>query len=257
MECGDRKWRDLTQLRSRAASIFGAVGGNRAEAFGARDQDRPKMVLQWESTVTRRRDPFMTALESLQTRAEQGLYVPGSPVVILDEARRLGLSTTPVREALVWLCGYGLIERSPMGGFLAPRLDPAIVKGRFAFRLLCVLNSLTAAGRTQGREQGLNGLGQPDRDLGEHMLRAVRSTGNAALVDAYQRVCRQLIQLASAERRLFRDIDAEQAAIVDLFEGSDVGLADALGLYHRRRMEAAPLLILEAEAERGASPRSE
>lgn len=207
--------------------------------------------------MTRRRDPFMMALESLRTRAEQGVYVPGSPVVILEEARRLKLSTTPVREALVWLCGYGLVERSPTGGFLAPRLDPAIVRDRFAFRLQCVVNSLTREGQTRGREQGLNGSGQADRDLADHMLRAVQSTGNAALGDAFQRVCRQLVQLASAERRLFTDLETEQGSLIRLFETSGADLPRALAAYHQRRIEAAPLLILEAEAERGSSPRVE
>ncbi len=207
--------------------------------------------------MTRRRDPFATALESLRSRAEQGLYMPGSPVVILDEARRLNISTTPVREALVWLCGYGLIERSPTGGFLAPRLDAATVKDRFAFRLQCVLNSLSGAGRTQGREQGLNGSDHPGRDLAAHLLRAVKSTGSAALVDAYQRVCRQLAQLSSAERRLFRDLDSEEDVLAALFEDPASDLVPALVAYHQRRIEAAPLLILEAEAERGATPRVE
>lgn len=202
--------------------------------------------------MTRRRDPFMMALDSLRTRAEQGVHVPGAPIVILDEARRLNLSTTPVREALVWLCGYGLVERSPTGGFLAPRLEPAIVRDRFAFRLQCVVNSLTQAGRSPGGDQGLNGPDQGDRDMDGHMVRAVMGTGNAALIDAYQRVCRQLVQLAAAERRLLPDLEAEQAAVVRLFETSDARLPEALARYHQRRIEAAPLLILEAEAARGA-----
>ena len=207
--------------------------------------------------MTRRRDPFFMALESLRSRTEQGAYVPGSPVVISEEARRLNLSNTPVREALIWLCGYGLLERSPMGGFLAPRLDPAVVRDRYAFRLQCVLISLTDAGRTQGREQGLNGSGHGDLGVADHMLRAVRSTGNASLVDAYLRVCRQLVQLASAERRLFKDYDEEATGLVTLFGSlTGDGLSAALTAYHRRRIEAAPLLVLEAEAERGA-PRSE
>lgn len=210
-----------------------------------------------ETIMTRRRDPFMMALESLRARSEEGVYVPGAPVVILEEARRLNLSTTPVREALVWLCGYGMIERSPMGGFLAPRLDPAVVRDRYAFRLQCVLISLTGAGRTQGREQGLNGAGHSGLGPAEHMLRAVRSTGNGSLIDAYLRVCRQLVQLASAERRLFRDFDAEAAALAALFEAPDgarlpESLPEGLTAFHRRRVEAAPLLVLEAEAERGA-----
>jgi len=173
-------------------------------------------------------------------------------VTILDEARRLNLSTTPVREALVWLCGYGLIERSPMGGFLAPRLDPAIVRDRFIFRLQCVVGSLTSTGQSQARDQGLIGVDQTPRGLDAAMLRAVRGNGNAALIDAYVRVCRQLIQLGPAEVRLFPDLLEEEAALVRLFDSAHDDLADALEQYHRRRIEAAPLLVLEAEAARSA-----
>lgn len=54
----------------------------------------------------RKHDPFTLALESLRARAEQGSFTPGAPVVIIEEARRLNLSATPVREALGWLCGF-------------------------------------------------------------------------------------------------------------------------------------------------------
>ncbi|MGE7197534.1 hypothetical protein [Brevundimonas sp.] len=204
--------------------------------------------------MARRRDPFMLARESLRSRAEQGVYVPGSPVVIMDEARRLNLSTTPVREALVWLCGYGLIERSPTGGFLAPRLDRAIIRDRYAFRLQCVVQSLTGAVDGGSSDQALRGTHDAGPDLPGHMLQAVKRTGNAALVDAYQRVCSQLIQLQAAEKRLFGDIVDEAGRIVLQFDqpriAADVSLVEALAAYHRRRIEAAPLLMLEVEAGR-------
>lgn len=205
--------------------------------------------------MTRRRDPFPMALESLRSRAEAGVYVPGSPVVIMDEARRLNLSTTPVREALVWLSGYGLIERSPTGGFLAPRLDRAIIRDRYAFRLQCVVQSLTGGGGGASSEQALRGTRDSGRDLRGHMLRAVKRTGNAALVDAYQRVCSQLVHLEAAETRLFGDMEEETSRIIDQFGQpwavSASSLVEALTAYHQRRIEAAPLLMLEVEAGRG------
>ncbi|WP_052516809.1 MULTISPECIES: GntR family transcriptional regulator [Brevundimonas] len=74
----------------------------------------------------------------MREAAETGGYAPGRPIVIIDEARRLGLSTTPVREALAWLCGEGVIERGPAGGFLARRLDAGAVRDRYGFRLACL-----------------------------------------------------------------------------------------------------------------------
>ena len=207
--------------------------------------------------MTRRRDPFMMALESLRSRAEQGVYVPGSPVVIMDEARRLNLSTTPVREALVWLSGYGLIERSPTGGFLAPRLDRAIIRDRFALRLQCVVHSVASEADGQAENSGRRGTSESGGDLAGRMLRTVKMTGNAALVDAYQRVCSQLLQLRTAELRLFGDLEEEASRVLGWFDqpraAARSGLVEALTAYHLRRIDAAPLLMLEAEAGRGGS----
>lgn len=198
----------------------------------------------------RKHDPFTLTLESLRARAEQGAFTPGAPVVIIEEARRLKLSATPVREALGWLCGFGLIERAPLGGFLAPRLDAALVRDRFAFRLLCLTTSLRG-GDPASRSVVRGGGQRTCRSLSDHMLRAVRTTGNAALVDAYERMNSTLLQLAEAERRLFEDFDHEAAALVGLFKrSSGTDLIDALTAYHQRRMNAAPSLILEAEAGR-------
>ncbi len=205
--------------------------------------------------MTRRRDPFTQALESLRTRAEAGVFAPGRPVVIIDEARRLRLSTTPVREALAWLCGYGLIERAPMGGYLAPRLDPATVRTRLAFRLHCLSISLNGASQSHGRSLALNGHDDVRHTLLDHMLRAVKGTGNAALVDAYERVASQLMLLGPAERRLFQDADTEAAELVRLFEAPPgSGLPETIAAYHQRRIEAAPMLVLELEAQREPPP---
>nr|WP_303694512.1 GntR family transcriptional regulator [Brevundimonas subvibrioides] len=205
--------------------------------------------------MNRKHDPFTQALESLRARAEQGAFTPGAPVVIIEEARRLGLSPTPVREALGWLCGFGLMERAPMGGFLAPRLDPALVRDRLAFRLVCLETSLNGLDRAPRPVDRGSRPSPVCRSLAEQMLRAVRSTGNAAMVDAYQRVNSQLVQFAGVERQVFGNVDEEADALVRLFKQSTSSdLVEALAVYHNRRMDAAPLLILEAEAGRAVRP---
>lgn len=208
--------------------------------------------------LNRKHDPFTQALESLRARAEQGAFTPGAPVVIIEEARRLGLSPTPIREALGWLCGFGLMERAPMGGFLAPRLDAALVRDRFAFRLFCLETSLNGLDRSHRSVDRGSRPSSVRRSLADHMLRTVRSTGNAAMVDAYQRVNSLLGQLAGIERQVFPNIDEEAEALVRLFKQStNSDLVEALTAYHHRRMHAAPLLILEAEAGRDLrSPES-
>lgn len=200
--------------------------------------------------MNRRHDPFTLALASLRARLETGVHVPGGPIVILDEARRLRLSTTPVREALGWLCGFGLVERGPTGGFLAPRLDPQTLRDRLAFRLHCLTAGLGPDGGLQIPD-GFTPRTEAGPDPDDLMAWLVRSTGNAALMEAYDRVASQLVLFQTAEQRLFDDHEAEARALVGRFrDPNGQGLGPALAAYHRRRMAAAPLLIMEVESGR-------
>lgn len=203
--------------------------------------------------MPRARDPFSLALETIRDRALRGVYGPGAPIVIIEEARRLNLSTTPVREALAWLCGEGLLERAPRAGYLAPRLDAAMLRDRFWIRLRTLATSLelttdlVAPASPSTETLTENGVS----DLFDHLARA---TGNRALVEAFRRVDAQLRMLGDAESRVFPDADAEAAHLARLGrEGARRELAEAIDLYHRRRMDASALLVLEVE-RRGSRP---
>ena len=58
----------------------------------------------------RQRDPFGEAVTAVRDRVRTGRLPPGEPLVVEDLARDLGLSATPVREALAHLSGRGVIE---------------------------------------------------------------------------------------------------------------------------------------------------
>lgn len=205
--------------------------------------------------MTRKRDPFLLALDSIRHLSEQGAYAPGTPIVIIEEARRLRLSTTPVREALAWLCGEGLIERAPFGGYLASRIDAALVRDRFAFRLHCLTASLKLAEAVQDRDEPVPSSAAPEMRLAEHLARIVRGAGNQVLAEAFERVGRQLLPLAQAEQRILHDREAEAVAILQLADsGSMPALRQALVAYHQRRMDAAPLLVLDISEERRDPP---
>lgn len=203
--------------------------------------------------MPRARDPFSLALGDIRDRVTQGVYGPGAPVVIIDEARRLNLSTTPVREALAWICGEGLLERAPRAGYLAPRLDAALLRDRYWLRLRVLTTSLEltadldAAAAPSGDPTGEDAV----RDLFD---RLVRATGNRALVETFRRVDAQLRILGGAEARVFGDAP-EEALELGRIEGmgSGIGLAAAIEAYHRRRMDNAAVLLLEVE-RRGPRP---
>lgn len=209
-----------------------------------------------EFDVPRARDPFHLALESLRTRAMQGVYGSGGPVVIIDEARRLGLSTTPVREALACLCGEGLLERAPRAGYLSPRLDAALLRDRYWVRLRTLTTSLElTVDRAQAAAPDDEACGAPGvEDLFD---RLVRETGNRALVETFRRVDAQLRMLGGAEARVFADTAEEAAELARLgLAGSRIPLAASIERYHRRRMDGAALLVLDVE-RRGPRPAEE
>jgi len=197
--------------------------------------------------VPRLRDPFSQALESLRDRVMRGEFAPGAPVVIVEEARRLQISTTPVREALAWLCGEGLMERAPRAGYLTPRLDAALLRDRLWVRFSTLKTSL-------GLVQTLPGVGRADdgaeaesavRNLFDSLVRA---TGNHALVDAFHRVDAQLQMMHRAEADVFADVDTEARGLLEVERGgSNPELLAAIDAYHHRRIENAAFIVLGAE----------
>ncbi|MDM8354286.1 GntR family transcriptional regulator [Brevundimonas diminuta] len=208
--------------------------------------------------MAKSRDPFFLALDRIRDRAQTGGYPAGRPIVIVEEARRLGVSTTPVREALSWLCGEGLIERGPAGGFLAVRLDSGAVRARYGFRLVCLLAGLdlTAGLPTYGRTPQRDG--EPVSELHALFDELVQRTGNAVLRRAYDRVTGQLRQFEEAERHAFGDADGEADRILALAAADRNGeLRAALRDYHDRRGDAAAILSLGAARLRPASGTSD
>ncbi len=188
------------------------------------------------------------ALVTLRTLARSGAFAPGSPIVIAEEARRLQLSTTPVREVLAYLFGEGLIERSPSGGYLAPRLDVALVRDRFAFRLHCLMIGLDL---TSGQPVPSAAGSLGPTDVRARMDRLLRVAGNPVLADAFERVGCQLHVLLEPERRVFGDTEAEAVALAEALDHGPVELVrERLAAYHRRRIDAAGALVLETETDR-------
>ncbi len=199
--------------------------------------------------MARHRDSFASALNSLRLRAHRGEFAPGQSVVVVEEARRLGMSHTPVREALACLCGEGVIERATNEGFLYPRLDVGVTRDRFRFRATLLQFSLGAL--------ATGGVASPSKPphtlttLPGHLARLVRAHGNVALYEAYRRVSGQLAPLRDAERRVLVALEAEAADLLAALASGDRGRGQAaLAAYHERRIAAAPHLLLDLEGSR-------
>ncbi len=194
--------------------------------------------------MARNRDPFMSALRRLRARAVGAAFQPGRPIVILDEAQALRLSTTPVREALSWLGGEGLVERGAAGGYVGLRAEPSLVAARYRMRLRCLLAAV------EETPPGLASLftTRPGDVLDE----IVAASSDPILTAVYRRMQDQLAPLVALEPSILgpdkADLEEIAAARSDAAK-----LKDALIRHHRLRIDAAPLLAAALE-RRGAEP---
>jgi len=195
--------------------------------------------------MARNRDPFASALRTLRERAIAGAFSPGKPIIILDEAQSLGLSTTPIREALAWLGGEGLIERAPAGGYAGLRLDPAGLAGRYRLRLHCLEKGL------EGAVPGINAT--PRADPTRLFRHIIAGAADPALMAVYDRVQATIERFAETEARLLGDMPEALETVARLMDsGQEAAAAERLRNFHELRISAAPLLTEVEQTQAGA-----
>lgn len=139
------------------------------------------------------------------------------------------------------------MERARRAGFVAPRLDAALLRDRFWVRLCCVETSLELT-ETLGSSV-VSGSDPSDQCLVWEMFdRLVRATGNRAVIEVFGRIDAQLRMLGDAEAYVFPDAteEAREMAHVE-HTGSRNQLLDAIKAYHQRRIENAALIVLQVE----------
>ncbi|MBS2965681.1 GntR family transcriptional regulator [Actinocrinis puniceicyclus] len=75
-------------------------------------------------------------LDALKHAILTGGLPPGQPLIENDLAAQLGVSKTPVREALKTLAGAGLVTMSPYKGAMVRTVDDALAHSVYDIRLL-------------------------------------------------------------------------------------------------------------------------
>ena len=91
-----------------------------------------------------RAEPFLIALASLRERIGEGAVAPGARIAVNETADALGLSATPVREALARLAGEGLLEDRRGQGFFVRILSAADIADLYRLSLAHLLIALDA-----------------------------------------------------------------------------------------------------------------
>jgi len=85
--------------------------------------------------AVRHRTMAEAALERLREAIIMGELTPGTPLRLEDLARRLGMSISPIREAVRQLEALGLAEHVPHHGAKVMRLDVEELRELFSIRL--------------------------------------------------------------------------------------------------------------------------
>jgi DNA-binding GntR family transcriptional regulator len=189
------------------------------------------------------KDPFSAALDALRDQLRSGRLVSGESLTITDLAHDLGLSATPVREALSRLAGERLIEDRRGRGYFAPRLDVSDLVELYGLRRLYLVEALSADG-------GPSTFPAPEPRDPAHaafvqMIQLfdwiVARAGNRALFDVYRQLGERLAPAVRVESQIFPVADelAELAAGLD----DPARLRTILARLHAARRARAPELM--------------
>lgn len=193
--------------------------------------------------MARNRDPFSLALQTLRRLAAEGAFAPDQAIIILDQARRLRLSTTPVREALAWLGGEGMIERSPNGGYRGLRQDAPSIRDRYRLRGALIVSAITDA---RGVGDAVVLIAPQADALSVFLANLVRLRGDDVLWRAYERVSRQLAWLSSAEAEVIPDYSREVEALDQACRENPASLVIAIERFHHLLESAAAAILMTA-----------
>lgn len=189
------------------------------------------------------KDPFSAALEALRDRLRDGRLVSGEPLTITDLAHDLGLSATPVREALSRLAGERLIEDRRGRGYFAPRLDVSDLVELYDLRRLYLAEALAIDGEKAALPTIDDAvLALPlALQLTQILDWVVARAGNRALFDAYRQVGERLAASVRAEARVF-PLAEELKALVAGLDDRTVLSAALTDLHDARRLRAGELM---------------
>lgn len=191
------------------------------------------------------KDPFSAALDTLREQLRNGRLVSGEPLTITDLAHDLGLSATPVREALSRLAGERLIEDRRGRGYFAPRLDVSDLVELYGLRRLYLAEALSAEDSADPPAPldaaAPSPAPAPDGQLVALFDWIVARAGNRALFDAYRQVGERLAPAVRVEVQVFPLADELAGLRAGLADRQD--LASVLDRLHEARRRRAPELM--------------
>lgn len=199
----------------------------------------------------RDRDPFERALEAIRLKLRVGDGLQGRALAINLLAKDLGVSQTPVREALAWLAGEGLIVRT-RAGYVGRTHDVTSLAELYRLNLAHVVAALSAESR--GVSTRGNGRRRPASwpltegdDPNQVFDVVVAQAGDRTLLAALRRTRETLSVFIPAEASVIGDADEVMSTLGQFYPDPSRVRAVARAFYRRRIQGAAQLLEVTLE----------
>lgn len=191
--------------------------------------------------MVRARDHHHEALAALAAFAGAGRFGWGEPLVATGLAEELGLSPTPVREALARLSGEGLIEHRPGRGYYAPSPGPDDIVDLYEMHRRLVHWALDLLADDAGR----SAFGPFDGSSAESLLVGIaRAPGRAFLARAHWRATLQLRPVRAIEARVAPEDPGWTTRVLSMVaEGTIDPVRLEVDAYHRDRSAAATAVV--------------
>jgi hypothetical protein len=201
----------------------------------------------------KRPEPFVLALGDLRARLRRGEIPLDTRLAATEIAAELGLSATPIREALSRLAGEGMLEDRRGEGFFVRRLSRADIAALYRLSLAHLVLALEACGGDPP-DVPPGGPGWPDgpAERTERLFAAwVGGAGSRVLALSHGRLQAQLAPVRRLESRLFADLTEEGEALSSAPGGP--ARRTRLRRFHHRRIRVAGRLAEMLEQGPGAT----
>lgn len=155
----------------------------------------------------RDRDPFDRTIDALRHRLVQAGPLQGRALAINALAIELGVSQTPVREALARLAGEGLVVRTA-SGYAGRVYDATRLAQLYALSRDLLISSLTRRRVSLTLDEGAGA------ESAAELMARIAAGGGAVLAEAFVRAQCELAPFQAAELRVFGDPRGDLAMIV-------------------------------------------
>ncbi|MEH0934162.1 GntR family transcriptional regulator [Micromonospora psammae] len=204
--------------------------------------------------------------DALRRAILDGTLQPGRALVERELAELLGVSKTPVREALKQLHSSGLVEINAYQGVSVRRIDAETVRQLYTARAsvepAAVRLGAQAAGRFDAARTALAdaaaligtgetaGLGIANRRFHRELYLVCGNTFLCGFLDQLQDLTAFVATAGWRLRATFEQESAEHEAMLEAAESGDAELAERLTRAHIEKAAATLVAVLGEQADR-------